>query len=160
MINEIVFMDRASAERKLRGFVPPAILSEFYAAIIFYDPKKKPINLPSSIKPVLCLECESSILSQRYNFNQTMAERVVTFCDFLESSTSAFCLFVQSERGVHRAPAIAKFVKAVKTSSIRVRGLVKELDQTNPDPVVMKLLTAEWTKRIAADAEKYRKKNG
>lgn len=155
MIREIIFTDRAGAIKKISNFNPPIILAEFYAAILIHDPKRQPVNLPKSISPVLRLECECSIFATRYHFNELMAERTITFLDYIESSNSRFCLFIQSERGLNRSAAIAKFIGAAIRRDIACTGLVKPLKDCVPDPVIMRLLTKEWTKKVAIDAEKY-----
>lgn len=157
MIKEIIVMGREHVKKKVEAFVPPAILKEFYAAIVFRDPGKLAPNYPSWVKPILVLECNTSILSDRFTFSDLMADRVITFLDFIESSEGNFCIFIQDERGIHRAPAVAQIVKAVKTQEIKISY---SNENRHPDPIILKLLTKKWSEGIARDAEKNAKRNG
>lgn len=148
MIKEIIFMGRSHVESKVKAFTPPAIIQEYYAGILIHDPGKNPPTYPTYVRPILRLEYHNDIINRRWNFTKLMAERVVNFLDHIQSSPQPFTLFIQSERGLHRSAAIARFVKAVFKHELKISGLATDrLDQA--DATTLAALTRQWSIKVA-----------
>lgn len=160
MISECIYLGRDKIDSVIRGYEPPSVVPEFYAAINIHDPGTNPTHYPHWVRPTLILSFHDfspritgdKVLDKKTRelikldgvelFDDNHAQKILHFAHQLNEDKKNWKLLVNCEAGISRSACVARFLK----SAIRceIRGLsFPHTDTFNR--LMMQLLTKNYS---------------